>query len=638
MSIHTKGMSPFGLAEICFPHASARGRGCRSKHAPSSQAPVGDGSTTLPNPLCEHGGRGEQDSAKESYATWPGARKRQLKKRADFSILCGRMKVAAIDIGSNSIRTVIAQVHGDGTFHIVDQLKDMTRLAEGETPETGLSPRAIHDGLQSLAKSKAICDAHKVDRVIASATSAVREARNSARFIELVKQQTGIQVNIISAEEEARLIYLGVREAIRLGERRALIVDIGGGSTEFIIGSDSQLQFTASVKLGVLRLLNLFPLSDPASLEQVQTLGSFISERLDTVLAQMRQLGFDQVIGTSGTSLTLFNLALQQGRKNGRVTGSLNNRAIPAPNLSAVCDGLLASTTAERRLLERIQPERLDSIVMGAALWKHLISELGMTEIVACRFALREGMLVDFGYRHAAELRGEEEYPDPRRRSVLALAERCHVDPRHGQQVADLALSLFDQLRPVHALDHRAREWLEYAALLHDCGYHIGAKGHHKHSHYLIVHGDLIGFKPAEVQSIASIARYHRRREPTRNDWELQGLDQSQRHTIKVLSGILRIAEGLDRTHFRMVEGVHVRAGSRRMDLYVLTRGDAELELWFASERATLLQEALKMHVRIYAGTPDASASPVDRLAEARREPQASMGPASDNQSPLNRE
>src|SRR5512142_616386 len=208
------------------------------------------------------------------------------------------MKLAAIDIGTNSIRTIIADIHGNGTFQVIDQLKDMVRLGEGENPETGLTPRAMADGLAALIKAKAICDAHQVERTIAVATSAVREAKNGGTFVERVEQETGIIVNVITGEEESRLIYLGARESIDLGNRRVLIVDVGGGSVEFIIGDRDQLLYSASLQLGVLRLVNRFPLSDPARSKEVEAVTKHICLETLQMVRRVQELGFDQVLAT----------------------------------------------------------------------------------------------------------------------------------------------------------------------------------------------------------------------------------------------------------------------------------------------------------------------------------------------------
>lgn len=516
------------------------------------------------------------------------------------------MKLAAIDIGTNSIHTVIAEVHGDGTSQVVDQFKDMVRLGAGETAKTGLTPRAIADGLGALIKAKKICETRQVEKIIAVATSAVREAKNGGKFIDQVLRETGIVVNVITAAEEARLIYLGVRESIDLGERRALIIDIGGGSIEFAIGERSGLKFSTSVKLGVLRLLNRFPISDPVKPKEVEAIQNYIAENSQDALTALREHVFDCVIATSGTSLALLGLALDP--KDGTPLGALNNQVVPAAKLKGECDWLLKSSLAERRRINQIQSERLNSIVMGAVLWEYLLPELKIKEVIGCAFALREGIMADYLRSHLNGIQQKEDYPDPRRRSVLALAQRCNWEEKHSRQVAALALSLFDQLSPVHKLSANARELLEYGSWLHDIGYHINAKSHHKHGAYLILNGDLLGLAQAEIQMIAALARYHRKRKPNNTDSELRGLSAAERRAVKILAGILRIADGLDRTHFGIVQREIVKVTARTIEIRVVASGDAQLEIAFANQKADLLAEGLRraVRVRLIEGEPPA--------------------------------
>jgi exopolyphosphatase/guanosine-5'-triphosphate,3'-diphosphate pyrophosphatase len=438
-----------------------------------------------------------------------------------------------------------------------------------------------------------------VERTIAVATSAVREAKNGGTFVERVEQETGIVVNVITGEEEARLIYLGARESIDLGNRRVLIVDVGGGSVEFVIGDRDQLLYSSSLKLGVLRLLNRFPLSDPVKSKEMEAIREYIDAETLRMVRRVQELGFDQVLATSGTNLTLLGLALQQEHKDGTTPGTLNNESVPAAKIQAVCKWLERSTTAERRRVAKIQPGRLDSIVVGAILWQCLISELKIKSVTGCSFALREGMLINYMNVHLPAIWQEEKYPDPRRRTVLSLAQRCNWEEKHARHITGLALSLFDQLKPVHGLRVDAREMLEYASLLHDIGYHINARSHHKHGAYLIFNGNLLGFAREEIQMVAAIVRYHRKRKPDRADPELDGFDAVQRRTVEVLAGILRVADGLDRTHFGIVERVTATADGRTIDINALVRGPAELEVWFASQRSGLLQDALHRAIRI---------------------------------------
>jgi exopolyphosphatase/guanosine-5'-triphosphate,3'-diphosphate pyrophosphatase len=272
---------------------------------------------------------------------------------------------------------------------------------------------------------------------------------------------------------------------------------------------------------------------------------------------------------------------------------------VSSNELSAVCNWLTKSKLAERRRMSQIQPGRLTSIVAGAALWQCLLPQLHIKEITASEYALREGMLIDYIQTHLPGIRQYEKYPNPRRRSVIALAQRCHWDEAHSRQTAILSLALFDQLQSLHRLDSRAREWLDYAALLHDIGYHVNVKAHHRHSYYLIMHGDLLGFAQEEIRAIASICRYHRKRKPAKDDLELTGQSAATRKTISILSGILRVADALDRTHSRLVDQLQITVRGDLIRLQVVARGDAELEMWFAERKAGLLGETLGKKIQI---------------------------------------
>jgi len=287
---------------------------------------------------------------------------------------------------------------------VTDQLKEMVRLGEGETRESGLTTRAMVDGLEALRKSKTLCERHGVEQIVAVATSAVREAKNGANFIELALQTCGIHIEAITGAEEARLIYLAVRDSISLGERRALIVDIGGGSVEFIVGDRRHLYFADSRKVGVLRLLNRVPISDPVKARELTALRAFLAKRLKSTLAQVREAGYDCVVGTSGTTLALLNLALN-GDLPTRAPGSINNEVVNAKSLRALGKRLLKSSEKERRALATMHPGRLATIVMGAAFWDYVLGELKPTEVIACERALREGVLLNYIQQHVPGLR-----------------------------------------------------------------------------------------------------------------------------------------------------------------------------------------------------------------------------------------
>jgi exopolyphosphatase/guanosine-5'-triphosphate,3'-diphosphate pyrophosphatase len=285
----------------------------------------------------------------------------------------------------------------------------------------------------------------------------------------------------------------------------------------------------------------------------------------------------------------------------------------------------LVALDLERRLrVPGLEPRRADLAVAGAVLLDTIVRRLDASSVTLCDLSLREGLVLDYIARHRKEIVQAGRYPDVRRRSVIELAERCNYWPEHAQQVARLAVSLFDQTRAVHGLTDREREWLEYAALLHDIGVHISYERHHKHSYYLIKNGDLRGFEPEEIDVIALVARYHRQATPKRRHELFADLGRKRRRTIRTLSAILRLAEGLDRSHQQTVTGVELHDRGDDALLQVRTSGDAELEVWAAARHAAPFERLMGKPIRFeadghaYAEQPDET-SRVSGAAVRRR-------------------
>jgi exopolyphosphatase/guanosine-5'-triphosphate,3'-diphosphate pyrophosphatase len=260
---------------------------------------------------------------------------------------------------------------------------------------------------------------------------------------------------------------------------------------------------------------------------------------------------------------------------------------------------LLKSKSAERASMPGLDEKRKDQIIAAALLVQEIFQRLDLKEMEVCDTALREGILVDYLTRHRPELEIRREAPQPRRRAVLDLGRRCHWNREHGEQVARLCVRLFDLMRPLHGLDRQDRELIEYAALLHDVGASIGRAKHHRHSMYLILHGDLKPFSTDEVATIANIARYHRKVFPSREHGPYESLPRRLRKTVRVGAALLRIADGLDRTNCAVVRELICRNRKDRVELLVHGQGDAELELWSANARKELFEHVFRREIVI---------------------------------------
>jgi exopolyphosphatase/guanosine-5'-triphosphate,3'-diphosphate pyrophosphatase len=528
------------------------------------------------------------------------------------------VRIAAIDLGSNSFHLVIVEVSGSGAFQVVDREKEMIRLGARTLSRGRLPAEAIRRGLETLRRYRRVAEMHRVDKILAVATSAIREASNGEDFLEQVGRAIDVWPKAISGEEEARLIYLAALHSIHLEGRRALVVDIGGGSLELAVGVGSRLEQRYSEKLGVLRLTERYVHSDPLSAKEETRLQAHVRDVVEGSAAAVREAGFECVIGTSGTVLALGALAHEM--ETGRRAQSLHHLTVQAATLRAVRKRLIAADWRDRVRWPAVNEERADIIVPGAVLLDTVLDLLGARELILCEWSLREGILLDYIHSHPRTLARAEAYPDVRRRSVAALAERCDSDEAHGRHVAALALALFDGTRRRHGLGTRERALLEYAALLHDVGHHISYPGHHKHTYYLIKNGDLRGFTPEEVEIVANVARYHRRGHPSKGHAGYGALPKATRRAVRLLAGMLRIADALDRGHRQVVTAVRVREREGTLRLRCEAGGDCELELWGVPRRSQLLEEVLGVKVRAdVAGTAAQDAVLAAPVARGKR-------------------
>ncbi len=423
-----------------------------------------------------------------------------------------------------------------------------------------------------------------------------READNGGDFIADVERRTGIKIRVISGNEEARLIHMAAVYGVHMGGNPAVVIDIGGGSVEVTLGTASHLTHAHSFKLGVIRLTERFVRSDPLSSRDERRLVKHVNKEIGGYLDSISDRRFDRVIGTSGTILSLGALALSEdGIADPE---AIRNRRVPAKSIRRIRKRLSGVDLEARLHMDGLDPRRADIAVAGSILLDTILRRLGAEDVTLCDLALREGLVLDYIHRNSATIRKVERYPDVRRRSVVELGERCGYSPAHARHVAALALSIFDQTRAVHRLGDQEREWLEYGALLHDAGVHISYERHHRHSYYLIKNGELRGFDPQEIEIIALLARYHRQATPKKSHEGYGLLNGALRRTVRTLAAMLRLAEGLDRSHAQIVTSVDVVPKGNAYLMRLRASGDAELELWAAHRHAEALERVLERPLR----------------------------------------
>ncbi|WP_447970989.1 Ppx/GppA phosphatase family protein [Nitrospira sp. M1] len=503
--------------------------------------------------------------------------------------------LAVIDIGTNSIHMILVEIGSDFSCKVMDRFKDMVRLGDGTFTNHVLSDSAMLRGLDALRNLTMLAKNKGVNRIVATATSAVRESKNGGEFLQIVHEQLGLEVQVITGKEEAKLIYVGVRNGMELSDERALIADVGGGSVEVIVCNRTQMFSGKSLKLGTIRLKDLYLKHDPPTKGMLKELEKVIQRGLESCLKSARNLTFSQVVATSGTAANLTEIIYL--RRTGKPVPQLNLATVQLEEIRAVEADLIQGDTDARLAIPGLDPKRVDTLLPGVMFFRCLLELTGQTTLTICDKALREGLIYDFIDRHQDGLKAEQEIPNTRRRNVILFGRRCHYAEAHAFHVAKLALQLFDELKSLHGLDDQEREWLEYAALLHDVGYLIRRRQHHKHTYYLIKHGDLSGLTADEVDIVANIARYHRRAMPKDKHTTFQELSKTQRHVVQVLSALLRIADGLDRSQFSVVQSVHVSIGPS-IQLNLDCSADPELEVWAAQKRAKLFEKVFDRPVQ----------------------------------------
>jgi exopolyphosphatase / guanosine-5'-triphosphate,3'-diphosphate pyrophosphatase len=539
------------------------------------------------------------------------------------------MRIAAIDIGTNSVHMIVVRVRPDLSFEVIDREKVMVRLGAGGLDGKALTTDAMNAALQALSKFKRLAESHRVDEILAAATSATREARNGGEFLARIERETGIRPRVITGAEEARLIHQAAVYGVDVGSARAVVIDVGGGSVEITLGNATAIQAARSFKIGVIRLTERFVQSDPLSGRDERKLSKHILSEIGRHCDQITSIGFDRVIGTSGTILSLGAVAATAAR--GAPPAELRNLRVSAKQIRKLRKEVVALGPEQRLTVPGLDPRRADLVVAGAVLLDTVLRRLGAEELTLCDLALREGLVLDYIRRNRRQIAQVDKIPDVRRRSALELAERCNYYAEHAQQVVRLALALFDQSRAVHGLTDREREWLEYAALLHDIGGLISYARHHRHSYYLIKNGDLRGFHPDEIEVIALVARYHRRGTPKRSHEEYAGLSSSLRRTVRTLASILRVAESLDRSHAQSISGLELRDRGEDVLLQVHTGSDAELEVWATNRHLQPFEKLLGKPVRLESAAaavppPAVAGAPTARRVRRRQRARAAAG------------
>ncbi len=502
--------------------------------------------------------------------------------------------VGFIDLGTNSARLLVVRLNENRSYSILTREKEVVRLGEGEFGDNHLTPDAIDRTVLVISRFAEIARNFGVTEIIAVATSATRDARNREVLISRIRETAGVEMNVIPGPEEARLIWLGVSSGYALGDQNCLFIDIGGGSTEIIIGNQFGTSLLRSLKLGAIRTTNVFlppgntgPVPGPV----IRALRLHIRDQITHIIRKIRKERPSRAFGSSGTIVAIESVA-----------ASLKDLPVPhrpgfitLPELSSVSQLLCSLSLKERKNLPGLNPDRADIIVAGTLILECLLSMSGLKEIEVSGRSLRDGLLVDYlsrlpGFPQAEQL-------PVRETGIRQLGRSCRIDESHAGHVTDLALSLFDSSRTshIHSLSDSDREILACASYLHDIGQFISFSSHHQHSYYVITHAPLTGFHEHEIIKIALITRYHRKRMPREKDQGFRLLSAEEQQAIQILSLYLRMAENLDRSHDgRVISATLSPQKKSSICLLIRCRHDVTLEEWAIRSETAIFEGIFK--------------------------------------------
>lgn len=528
-------------------------------------------------------------------------------------------RIAAIDLGTNSFHLLIVELRDvdsnsysiengiNRSFNILYRQREIVRINIGKKINPKYLPEeGIKRALKVLAEFKEKIDEFDAE-VFAVATSAIREAENRDEFLKLVNDELGIEINVVSGYEEARLIYLGVLQGLNVYNKQILLIDIGGGSTELLIGKRGKVLFVSSLKIGAVRLAQrFFNQSENFSEDQKKECENFIEQIVVPNIKTIKKIGYDQVIGTSGEIQALARMIFNEVYDSYNYK-PIDNVEFTYKQFEKVSKKIFnAKSLSELKALPALDEKRSEIILPGTLILKVLLEKLNIDQITVSASALREGIIIDalekIQKKEAINenlLSENEKRKRDRLRSVIEFARSFDVDLKHSEQVKKISVQIFDELQTIHKLTDYHRELLEYAAILHDIGYYISPIKHHKHSYNIIKNSELVGFTSEEIELIANITRYHRKALPDDKHKNFSSLSEENKKVVKILSAILRMSDGLEKTHAALINSIR-SIQSKKDEIVLVLRyltHPPDTELWAAKKRKKVLENVLNIKI-----------------------------------------
>ncbi|MDF5719218.1 MAG: Ppx/GppA phosphatase family protein [Rhizonema sp. PD37] len=509
--------------------------------------------------------------------------------------------IASIDLGTNSLHMVIVQIEPTlPAFTIIGREKETVRLGDCD-PKTGeLKPEVIERAIAALQRFQEVAKTLNAETIVAVATSAVREAPNGKDFLQRLEAELGLSVNLISGQEEARRIYLGVLSGMEFNNQPHMIVDIGGGSTELILGNSHEAKVLTSTKVGAVRLQSELISTDPISNAEFQYLQAYtrgmLKRSVDEVLVNLQPGEIPRLVGTSGTIETLAIVHARE--KLGNVPSTLSGYEFSLKDLQELVSRLRKLSNSERAEIPGMPEKRSEVILAGAVILQEVMTLLNVESLTVCERALREGVIVDWMLAHGLIEDRLRYQGSVRQRSVIKIAHKYHVNLEYSTRVAEFAVSIFNQTQgKLHDWGTEESELLWAAGILHNSGHYISHSAHHKHSYYLIRNGELLGYTETEIEIIANIARYHRKSPPKKKHENYRNLEKkNHRQIVNQLSAILRLAIALDRRQIGALKQVQCKYNPESEEFKIQispyhSDDDCALELWSLDYKKGVFEE-----------------------------------------------
>ena len=509
--------------------------------------------------------------------------------------------IAAIDIGTNSLHIIVVKIEATlPSFTIIAREKETVRLGDRNLITGDLKPEVMSKAIACLRRFKTLADSLGTNSIVAVATSAVRESPNGKEFLHQIETEVGLIVDLISGPEEARRIYLGVLSGMEFHNKPHIIIDIGGGSTELILGDSEEPRSLTSTKIGAVRLTGELIASDPISETEFQYLQAYargmLERSVEEVQRKLKIGDSPQLIGTSGTIETIATIHARE--KLGLVPSTLNGYQFSLQDLRTWVNRLRKMTNVERASIPGIPEKRSEVILSGAVILQEAMTLLGVESLTVCERSLREGVIVDWMLTHGFIDNRLRFQSSIRERSVLKTAKKYQTNLEHSERVTAFALDIFDQTKgQLHYWNADQRQLLWAAAILHNCGHYISHSSHHKHSYYLIRNSELLGYNETEIEIIANIARYHRKSPPKKKHDSYRNLLHKEHRTmVNQLSAILRLAVALDRRQIGAISHVQCEYIPNfkefKMSIFPSTIDDeCSLEMWSLDYKKGVFEE-----------------------------------------------